>query len=104
MSETKHTATAWLLAGEDKTFVYALGPHGTNNFWAHVQTAGPEKISKEEAVANARLIAAAPELLASLVAMTSAFESHLPDHCNADWYQEWSDAKAAIAKATGSSA
>lgn len=99
MSETKHTATAWLLADEDKTFVYALGPHGTNNFWAHVQTAGPEKISKEEAVANARLMAAAPELLAALESMVKLIDDNglCVDEC-----EDYDSALAAIAKATGS--
>lgn len=60
----KHTPGPWLVAGEDKTFIYALGPSGTNSFWAQVQYAGVDRISKEEAIANARLIAAAPETAA----------------------------------------
>lgn len=60
---SEYTKGPWLLAGEDQTFVYALGPHGTNVFWAHVQAAGSERASNSEKVANARLIAAAPELL-----------------------------------------
>lgn len=61
MSKTKHTPGPWKIAGEDKTFVYASGPLGTNSFWASVQFAGPERISKHEAEANALLIAAAPD-------------------------------------------
>lgn len=59
----KHTPTPWLIAGEDKCFVYALGSQGTNAFWANVQAAGPERIEYTEKVANALLIAAAPDLL-----------------------------------------
>jgi hypothetical protein len=60
-NETKHTPGPWLVA--NKTFVYALGPQGTNVFWAHVQAAGAERAEEAEIAANARLIAAAPTLL-----------------------------------------
>lgn len=63
------TPREWLIAGEDKSFVYSLGPHGTNAFWAHVQAAGPERISEAEKGANAKLIAAcSPENIAALLA------------------------------------
>jgi len=52
-----------LIAPENKAFVYALGEGGTNTFWALVQTAGRERIERDEIAANARLISAAPELL-----------------------------------------
>lgn len=57
---SKHTPGPWLTAGEDKAFVYALSPNGINSFWAHVQTAGQDRISDTEKNANARLIAASP--------------------------------------------
>lgn len=75
MSELKHTKSPWLIADDDPTFVYALGPHGTNLFWVPVQASGPEKIGREEAIANARLIAAAPDLLATLEALMLAAEN-----------------------------
>ena len=56
----------WLLAGEDKTFIYALGPGGTNTFFCQVQSAGPERISKAEKEAVAALMADAPALLDAL--------------------------------------
>lgn len=59
------TPGPWLLAEGDKSFVYALGPGGTNLFWAQVQAAGPEKVREEEKAANGALIAAAPDLLAA---------------------------------------
>lgn len=44
--------------------------------------------------ADARLIAASPDLLNALVALVNSFEKHRPK-------QLWDDARAAIAKATG---
>lgn len=67
--KTKHTRGPWLIA--DKSFVYALNERGTNIFWAHAcggwkgQNAD-ERTSDEEVEANAKLIAAAPDLLAAL--------------------------------------
>jgi len=54
--------------------------------------------------ANARLIAAAPDLLDSLIVMVEMFERHIdgrpgPD----DAAQKWDDARDAIARATGES-
>jgi hypothetical protein len=61
---TKHTPGPWLMAGDD--FVYALNERGTNSFTVLIQTAGEWRISNEERAANARLIAAAPDLLVAL--------------------------------------
>jgi len=89
----QHTPAPWLITGEDKSFVYALGPKNTNRFWVNVQAAGPEAIGQEEKEANARLIAAAPDLLAALKAVVEFYS-----------YAELGpidDARKAIAKATG---
>lgn len=101
MSELKHTKSPWLIADDDPTFVYALGPHGTNLFWVPVQASGPEKIGREEAVANAHLIAAAPELLAALQDLIEDITHE--DHRPKDWSVQAvvRQARAAIAKATG---
>ena len=69
---SKHTQEEWQLAGDNQDFVYALGPNGCNKFWAVVSSAGPDKISDEEKAANARLMIAAPDLLAALQAATEA--------------------------------
>ena len=101
MSETKHTPGPWLIAPEDKAFVYALGPGGTNSFWAHVQTAGRERIERAETEANAHLIAAAPDLLAELRNIAEADPAKWEPDVRGQ-FREWaqSRARAAVAKAT----
>ena len=67
MTANKHTPQEWL---RDGTTVYALNVEGTNRFSAQVQggwaTSGRNRTEASELEANARLIAAAPELLALL--------------------------------------
>ena len=70
---TKFTKGPWLIAEEDKTFVYALAPNKTNSFWALLQTAGAERVSRKELEANAHLIAAAPEMYEALALMVEYF-------------------------------
>ncbi len=64
---SKPTQQEWQ---RDRTTVYALNVEGTNRFVAQVQggwaTQGRNRTEAEEVEANARLIAAAPELLAAL--------------------------------------
>jgi hypothetical protein len=90
------TPGPWLIAGEDRTFVYALGPQGTNVFWASVQAAGPERAEEAEKAANARLIAAAPTLLeVAKLAELYALNEAMPTRA-----QLLEAARAAIALAT----
>ncbi len=58
------------------------------------------KTSQTEAIANARLIAAAPDLLEALMDAVDAWETHCEsgDMMQGDWV---CDARAAIAKARG---
>lgn len=65
----------WQLAGEDKTFIYALGPGGTNTFFCHVQSAGPERASKAEKEAIAALMAGAPAMLDALKSLLDSIPS-----------------------------
>jgi hypothetical protein len=62
---TSHTPGEWLIG--DGAFVYALNAEGSNRFCAQMQggwqTQGRLRTDREELEANARLIAAAPELL-----------------------------------------
>jgi hypothetical protein len=87
-----HTPGPWAVS--DNHGKRYIEPVGDNEPVAQI-TKGPNS------EANARLIAAAPELLEALVVMCREFELKIPDHCNADWYEEFNAARAAIAKATG---
>ena len=99
MSEAKHTPGPWLIA--DASFVYALNDSGYNRFWTNV-TGGDlrkgESTSKVETEANARLIAAAPDLLDALQSIIEDIDSEFGTDC------DYNKARAAIAKATGGSA
>lgn len=64
---SKHTQGDWLVAGG--TTVYCLNAHGYNRFTAQVQRGHTDSkwpTEPEELEANARLIAAAPEILEAL--------------------------------------
>ena len=112
-TETKnqHTAGPWVRAGLS---IYALHHNGdyrkgepvmVNRFYTHVDTCENQGGTPEEAEANARLIAAAPDLLAALYLVAGRLERMEP-------YLEFqtvqralnqsalSAARAAIAKAT----
>ena len=93
---SKHTPGPWLIAGENKTFVYALGPMDTNVFWCDAQAAGKERAGKSELEANARLIAQAPRLLDALEQIADYIEERIGDNeC-----RPLENARAAIAAAT----
>ena len=55
-----HTASQWTVAPFSPTDIVANGDHIVN------ARSGMNGLTREEAIANARLIAAAPELLAAL--------------------------------------
>lgn len=99
-----HTHTEWLRVG---TTVYALNAEGTNRFSAQVQggwaTDGRLRTDAEELEANARLMAAAPQLLEALqdlVEVARVLEPKTIGDQN-DQESRISTAEAAIAKATG---
>lgn len=107
----KHTQTPWALLPEecDKPYIRVRGTVlGTRFKVANVLTpvyAGVHEREADETRANARLIAAAPELLEALQAMTEIAEmtiGWLPTPPNADG--PLIQARAAIAKATGGKA
>ncbi len=89
---SKHTQQEWQ---RDGATVYALNVEGTNRFVAQVQggwaTQGRNRTDAEEVEANARLIAAAPELLEALERLVKAVD---PESTG------WAEAVDAIAKAT----
>lgn len=124
---SKHTHTEWLREGNT---VYALNLEGSNRFVAQVQGGwaiqSRVRTDESEIEANARLIAAAPDLLSSLSKKVNeaeqAFfeewlESKLPsgDHEEVqrkwlnssdykEFFVEWGEQITAIAKATGETA
>ena len=89
MSERKFTPGPWMLSGRT---VYALNDQGFNRFSALVQDVHTSAVELD---ANARLIAAAPELLEFVegwLATQGSDENYMTEK-----------ARAAIAKATGES-
>lgn len=95
-----HTPGPWIV-GSDKTSVLQVTLDAENPFQCVVNTtSGYNAMSLEEAKANARLIAGAPNLLAALKAIVSSLldadEEGLIDHA-----PEIMAAKSAIAKAEG---
>ena len=79
-----YTKEKWEIVEDDSAFVYALNEIGTNIFSLKVQAGQrPGKHRPEveaECVANARLIAAAPDLLEALKLLQKAIhESRLLD-------------------------
>lgn len=110
--KTNHTPGPWLIAG---TTIYALTQYtgnsdtmrthladGINRFSARVSSDNPERdggAPPEEIQANARLIAAAPELLEALRLAEDLLSSYLPSHKPASLLN-LNVIRAAIAKAT----
>ena len=105
---TKHTAGPWILDEESIDLLdFELETH---RIWINADgmhigyVDGPRT---EERKANARLIAAAPELLAELITMTDAYSKAMKD-AGVSSYPEAlvivRSARAAIAKATGEEA
>lgn len=94
---SNHTPGPWTVTGWNEIVVSA--PNGNTLCLAP----GDEKNCPFDRMrANARLIAAAPELLAALHGMVDMFERHIegregPD----DVAHRWDVARAALAKATG---
>ena len=91
---TTHTPGPWEYAG---TTVFALttdkGRHAVNRFFAGVQSAGQEhEATVSECMSNARLIAAAPDLLSALQGVLRVADRKT---------DEFDAARAAIAKAVG---
>lgn len=89
----KHTPGPWGIRDENETFI-SIGAethHSLVDTWAI-----DDGVSKEQMEANARLIAAAPELLDALLLAVSR-QSYKPGD-GPDW---WEICRAAIAKATG---
>ena len=103
----KHTAGTWRavgkgtgskVAGEDGR-IMVLHPDG-QRIIACCSTgySSKETISEEERAANAKLIAAAPELLNALINLMPLVDR---EDVSDEWFQEFRAAQEAINKATG---
>lgn len=101
MSESKHTPGPWVVEDETDPMLTILAPSANGDVVAHIVDVDwlddPAKVGPQ-CLANARLIAAAPDLLEALTELTDAAA------------KVWSDpfirgavdrARAAILKATG---
>ncbi len=98
---TKHTPGIWYLSGKHTKYVEALLDNG---FTQEVASVGPTLADGgygEQQQANARLIAAAPELLEALQEVFSLEASLLRNIYGSEFVEA---ARAAIAKATGEQA
>ncbi len=100
-----------MIADTDPGFVYALNEDGTNRMDLSVRRGffrQPEsrkdyiRITDEELYANARLIAAAPDLLAGLKDVMGWIKNwDVPFDEDREWHQSKQDIEAAILKAEG---
>ena len=98
MSKTKHTPGPWRVQVTGHSFVVEAHTH--TEVISVDENGNPCRWS-EYNEANARLIAAAPEMLAALETAYMALIGYLPAHRNDVTDAAISAARAAIAKATG---
>lgn len=99
MSEKKHTPGEWFTHREGHSTVYVECRIGGGLIQA-VAACRPNAAGREQQEANARLIAAAPELLEALQGILSCVSVRIDD----PRIEKFDAARAAIAKATGEQA
>ena len=95
---TKHTPGPWVIDPDYRNDPGAI--NGGDNLRRVVKWDGFARRHTPEAVANARLIAAAPDLLASLRALLDIVHDDLTHERQEDHREALNAAKNAIAKAT----
>lgn len=78
MSPAHHTPGPWRVGAEADLPIYG----GPNDFYLAKAYGDPDFLADDERRANARLIAAAPEMLALLTGLLAAdvIENHTPEH------------------------
>lgn len=112
MTKAHHTPGPWTVNHDDGESVGILGNNGNNargqQYVAAIQYSEaaqkqylPNIPSHEQAKANARLIAAAPELLQSLELLLNLAEFDCMDDKSNEWRNEMICARSAAAKAKG---
>ena len=123
MSASKHTPGPWFLAdwdeddGPNRVVIEARAPEvlfpGQSSIWPggircmQIASVRDSSVDAEATAANARLIAAAPELLEALTGATAALEELRRGHgpaVSSLCFPPLNLARAAIAKATGATA
>lgn len=104
---TKHTPGPWLATGWENTVVNIPDTHHGGHLTICVYPASGQA-PRSEAVANARLIAAAPDMLEALKAIAEACEANADSAMGEGWIKAHEKfgafAHAALAKATGKAA
>ena len=90
INRTQHTKGPWKFGSSNEDSVYKRNIGGSDGY--HVAVASSRE--DEEVVANARLIAAAPDLLEALLLFAVENKTHTE-------LERFQVARAAIAKATG---
>jgi hypothetical protein len=100
--QAKHTPGPWMFyAQEGGCDIYVRKSMGKGPLLAHVVGLGQEREKLDEFAANARLIAAAPDLLAALTEVLEWIRNWSPEFAQDDeWPATATKASAAIAKAT----
>jgi len=93
---TQHTPGPWRLSSGDETEIFS----GAKPV-ARAHCGGLTSVKLPEAEANARLIAAAPELLAALEEMYALYADHAQYDEEGHETAAINSARAAIARATG---
>src|SRR5688572_18069701 len=107
MSEPKFTKAPWLLADDGSPFVYALNEEGNQNrFWLNIargfvkgESGEGARVASNEVLANAQLIAAAPDLYAALDKLLDVYVNNQFNHENLLKAEQ--EARAALKKAGG---
>ena len=97
MSEQKHTAGPWFTKREGFSTVY-VEARLRQGVIQEVAACGPTEAGQDQQEANARLIAAAPELLSALLGLLLAYND--PGNTGSTHDDKVDMARAAIAKAT----
>ena len=100
MKEAKHTPGPWFTHRDGFSSVYVEARVG-GGMLQEVACCGPTNEGSDQQEANARLIAAAPELLDALRGLLALEEENLRGYDDIDVCAEVQFARAAIAKATG---
>ena len=95
----QHTPGPWIAGDDEGSDYYLVGPHDGDGIVY-------QPVVKLHSEANARLIAAAPEMLAALQAVLAEIEGPDRPHSTDSWLPSHlaHQVRAAIAKATGEAA